>query len=29
MHVLDRGLLEDRACECYSKIREEYAELLS
>ena len=29
MRVLDRGSLEGRACECYSKIREEYQELLT
>jgi CRP-like cAMP-binding protein len=28
MHVLDRRRLEDHACECYGKIREEYDELL-
>jgi hypothetical protein len=28
MHVVDRGRLETRSCECYSKIREEYDELL-
>jgi CRP-like cAMP-binding protein len=29
MHVVDRARLETRSCECYSKIREEYDELLS
>jgi CRP-like cAMP-binding protein len=29
MHVLDRRRLEDHACECYSKIRAVYDELLS
>jgi CRP-like cAMP-binding protein len=29
IRVLDRVRLEDRACECYVKIREEYDELLS
>jgi CRP-like cAMP-binding protein len=29
MQVRDRARLERRACECYGKIREEYAELLS
>ena len=29
MNVLDRRRLEQRACECYGKIREEYDELLS
>jgi CRP-like cAMP-binding protein len=28
MRVLDRRRLEDHACECYGKIREEYDELL-
>jgi CRP-like cAMP-binding protein len=29
MRVVDRARLEDHACECYGKIREEYDELLS
>ena len=27
--VLDRRRIEEQACECYAKIREEYDELLS
>ncbi len=28
IHVLDRGALEKRACECYSVVKKEYARLL-